>query len=457
MLENLKKYWPAIAAALASIIVLLGYVITGGTGDPLPQPSPSITVSPLPSPTVSPTPSPTPGVSLKLMTNMVDGFEFVADNATLPVAPNGLAFDISEITDVVTTIPTYKGARVGAYGDALLQTTVMRAGKRYWLDVRGVAAGHYSFNVAGTQVNVEVAPNIFSWPVPLYMEMQFAAVSQANGLADVGETYAQRIALNQKYAAILRAHGVEPIKQNVFAYPPTNFGDTFKTLVLDNRIAGPCLFGPSPQIAPSVALLQAIEAALRSGALPANSYVYAWDEGEGSATDTAAALARVKYIKQYVPSLKVMVTRQYSAEFAPYVDIFVPVINWFNQPGFVPASAYANDTVWLYHSCMSANRCNNATSAAAVDQLPTRFPMQAIDAPETDPERFVIESVAAGARGLLYYNTTESIGTAHNVGGQYKFGNNGDGNLLYPNLGYSKRLKYYRRGLNKVALQRAGL
>jgi len=465
MSDNLRALLLAISAALAAVVVALGLFLSSGQ----PTPTPSVLPSTLPSPVagVSPTPTPTPTQSpspqvtpstIKLLVGMTEGFEFTSKvtGAFLPSIA-GVTVTLSEIQEVTTTIPTYKGARVGKYFDRVLPpTSTTVAGKRYWVDFTGVQPGKFYYILDGAQIVIDVAPQVFAWPVPLYMEMQFSSVSTANGLADEGNTFAQRIALNKQYASILRAHGVEPIKHGPWVYP--NLTDpNFKTLALDGRVAPPCLFGPSPEIAPTIAYLQSVQAAIVSGALPAGTYAYAWDEGEGSASETAAALARVKYIKQYAPALKVMITRQYSAEFAPYVDIFVPVVNWFNQPGFVPASAYANETVWLYHSCMSANRCNNAASASAVDQLPSKFAMHAIDAPETDPERFVTEAIAAGAKGLLYYNTTESITTSNAVGGQYKFGNNGDGNDLYPGLGYSKKLKFYRRGLNKEALKRVGI
>ena len=489
MTDKLKTLLLAISAALVAMgVALTVYVST--SEDPAPQvspspapsvlpspiasvspspipsptpaasPSPKPSVVPSPTPTISPTPSASPSaspvVSIKLLTGMVEGFEFVATTTTLPPAPVGLSYQLLSITDVETTIPTYKGARVGKYGDKLDAASSIVVGNKYWIDIKGITAGTYYPVVNGQQVQVQVLPKAFAFPAPIYMEMQFAAISTANGLIDDGSTWVKRIALNKQYADILRAHGIEPIKQWAYVYPDVTNAD-FKSIVTTGNIAPPCLFGPSPSIPPTAAQLQAYEAAIKSGALPVGTWAYAWDEGEGDAADTAAALARVKLIKQYAPSLKVMITRQFDSQFIPYVDIFTPIINWYNQPGFVPASSYSsNVNVWLYHSCMSANRCNNATSEAAVDQLPSKFPMHAIDAPDTDPERFVTESLAAGAKAMLYYNTTESITTATKVGGQYKFGNNGDGNDLYPALGYSKKLKYYRRGLNKEALKRAG-
>ena len=496
MTDRLKTLLIAIATALTAIgVAITLYVSSSQTPTPevsaLPSPSPTASLSPVPSPspspsprprpspvasaspvpapspsarpspTASPSPAPSPSAipsTIKLLVGMTEGFEFTS-KVTGGFLPSiaGVTVTLNEIQEVTTIIPTYKGARVGKYFDRVLPpTSTTVAGKRYWVDFTGNQTGKFYYNLDGDQIVIDVAPQVFSWPVPLYMEMQFSSVSTANGLADEGNTFAQRIALNKQYASILRAHGVEPIKHGPWVYP--NLTDpNFKTLALDGRIAPPCLFGPSPQIAPTIAYLQSVQTAIVSGALPAGTYAYAWDEGEGDVAETAAALARVKYIKQYAPALKVMITRQYSAEFAPYVDIFVPVVNFYNQPGFVPASAYAGETVWLYHSCMSANRCNNAASASAVDQSPSKFAMHAIDAPETDTERFVTEAIAAGAKGLLYYNTTESITTSTAAGGQYKFGNNGDGNDLYPGLGYSKKLKFYRRGLNKEALKRAGV
>lgn len=488
MSDQLKILIGAIAAALLAIATALTLYVTNSTPNPQVSPSPSPTPSlvapsptPITSPTIAPTPSPSvstipspkpsPSVSvspnptpsntqgaLKLMVGMTEGFEFVATETGSTSIQIAIAkFQALPIEAVTTTIPTYKGAPVGQFYDKILPATAqLEIGKHYWLDITGLAAGSFTGKVFGQDVSFSVSDKVFAWPVPIYMEMTFAAISSANGLADTGTTWAQRVALNKQYAGILRAHGVEPIKQWAYVYPDITNAD-YKSLVLTGNIAPPCLFGPAPSLPPTVAQLQSYEAAIKSGALPKGTFDYFWDEGEGDAAATSAAITRGQLIKANAPSLINMTTRQYDAQFASFTDTFTPVVNWFNQVGYVPAIAYAGKNVWLYHSCMSANRCNNATSAAAVDQLPSKFAMNAIDAPETDPERFVTEAIAAGAKGLLYYNTTESISTANNVGGQYKFGNNGDGNMLYPNLAYSKRFKFYRRGLNKEALKRAGL
>lgn len=447
MPTNVKEKLIAVLLAVTGLIVAI-IAWLGGTGleQPLPSPSPSVIASSGPSPT------PSPVISLKLMRGMTDGFEVTALEAGPSVIDAGIFKATAlEVREVETLIPSFKGARVGKYGDALLPASEVLAGKRYWVDITGVAAGEATKSILGHNVFVSVDSRVFTWPVPVYMEMQFAQIARAHNLADEGHTFDARMKLAKEYAALLRAHGTEPVKHAVTLYPDSTFKNfKWNELILDNRIAPPCLFGPADTIPPSVSLLQAIESAIKAGTLPNDSWVYAWDEQAFDAVANAQALARAKLIKQYAPSLKVMMTRQITDEFKPYVDIFVPVINWFNQPGHTPASAYTGKTLWLYHSNMSQGNTSNVTS---IDQVrpATQFPMAVIDAPENDPARFVTESVAQGAKALLYYNTTESITTAFQTGGQYKYGGNGDGNLLYPNGGVSKRLKFYRRGLNKVA------
>jgi hypothetical protein len=425
-----------LVAAIAMIAALIAWLQSPTGPVPEPSPSPSVVVSP----------TPVPFAELKLMRGMVDGFEMTApEDAPAKWTFENVSIQAYEIREVETLIPSYKGARVGKYGDALMPVETLETGKRYWVDYTGLKAGTADIYVLGELVRVTVEDRDYKQPLPVYMEMQFAQVSKAHGLADVGTNFEQRVTLNKQYAALLRAHGVEPIKHAVTVYPNTTFNNNrWNELVLDNRIAAPCLFGPAPTLPPSSTLLQAIEAAIKAGTLPADSWAYAWDEGEGDATITQQALTRVNLIRQYAPSLKIMITRRPDPAFGNV--IFTPVINWFTAWG-------SNGPGWIYTSCMANGNCTNKTSADLVKEA-TTFPMMVLDAPETDPERFVIEGAATGATALLYFNTTQKMPTAFDPGGQYNEGGNGDGTLLYPNGGVSKRLKYIRKGLNKLAWTR---
>lgn len=389
---------------------------------------------------------------MKLMIGMTDGFDYIATHDGPASGTVGaVSWKALEVRDVETLIPSFKGARVGLYPDALLATSLITANKRYWIEVTGISAG--VAQVFGKSVSV--VSQVFTWPVPFYMEMNLDKIGVSNGYPDLGPNFDKRIQLAKDYAKLLKEHGIQPIKNAVTVYPDTTLKNfKWDELVTANPIAPPCLFGPAPGNPPSVALLNAIETALKAGTLPANSWAYLWDEGEFDATASAQALSVAKLVKSYAPSLRTMMTRQASTAFDLYVDVYVPVINWFNQPGYVPSLAYAGKTVWLYQSCMSAGRCTNATDASQVGP-PTRFPLSVIEVPQ-DAERFVTEAVAAGATGLLYYNTTEAMTNAFKPGGQYLFGNNGDGQHLYAGMGVSRRLKLYRRGLNAVAWKKAG-
>ncbi len=104
-----------------------------------------------------------------------------------------------------------------------MPVSTVTAGAKYWVDLIGVTPGSYSFTVL-KPVQVRVAKFQHVWPVPLYMEMQFAQIARAHNLADVGETLAQRMQLAKDYANRLRAHGVEPVKQHYSVYPPSIHG-----------------------------------------------------------------------------------------------------------------------------------------------------------------------------------------------------------------------------------------
>lgn len=404
----------------------------------------AVEVPPVPTPDPVPTPAPAP--VLRLLIGEEDGFTFTATmNQATPPNPANAQLSFFEVRNVETKMPSYKGARVGAYGDALLPTTTLTQGKTYWVDVKALAPGTISlFGVIIAFVyNVK-----HSWPFPFYMEMQFAQIARAHGLADVGETFTQRVALAKKYAGWLRAHGIEPIKHAPTVYPSVGAWETntlaWRELVLDGRIHPPCLFGPAPTLPPSAELLHAIRDAIVSGKLPKDSFVYPWDEGEGNISDTKNALTRVTYIRTETSDvLRQAITRRPDPAFGNVT--FIPVQNLAARKGV----GLMLPNFWMYGSCMANGNCQNNLIPESVAPQ-TQFPGFAIDNDRTDLEDFVEDIWLYGASAGLYYNSTESMPTAFEPGGQYKFGNNGDGNFFYKD-GVSIRLKYLRRGLNNVA------
>lgn len=444
----------AILAALAGIITLITQCVNEqGATDATPSPTASPNVLVSASPSSSPTSSPSPTPSASATTEVADK-KVLMKNEVLSLIirkPTELTYPsqalVFEIRTVKTLIPSFKGARVGDWEDPLVPVTEVSSLKDYWVDFKPTAPGIY--RVLGKQIEISFSDQVYSSPVPFYMELGFNLVSQAHGLADEGTTLAARAALNAKYRALYRSHGIEPIKQAINWIPSdlnqySSFGASYIQTVVEGAIYPPCLLGPTPDRAPTLSEAQRLMSAAPNG------WFYPWDEGEG--TLDAPALERIKLIKSY--GGKIYTTRQFSDAFAPYVDIFIPVINWFNQPGKVPAISYGGK-YGLYTSCMANGNCQNVTDASLVrDRTP--FPAMVIETGMTDAKKFVIDSVKAGAKVLLYFHGNLKLPTAWKDGGQYNEGGNGDGTLTYPcpdnqNACPSIRLKMLRDGLQEAA------
>ena len=476
-----KALIASVVAALAAIITALTLFVTDGTPSADPSPTPSVAPSASPSPLVSPSPlpSPSPSVSPKPSPSPspspVASFNFAAARgevigfklpklasgcrALSATLPNGVTAEFFTMETITTTTPSFSGAAVGAYQDPLVPATQI-CQKDVWVDLNVSASalpGNYAIAVGGQSFTLKVLT--FSIPVkptmPFYVELQSSQALRAHALTD---NVAYQGPITQKYIALYRAHRIEPIKQNISGiYPATDVNQwsayqaSFKQLVLDNAIAAPCIFGPAPSIPPTTAQLQDIEAKIKSGVYPADSWGYIWDEGEYDATLTANAKTRSSLVKQYAPSLKQAITRQEDLSFAS-VDIFYPVLDWFKVAGKV--QTYTKP-YGLYTSCMANGTCSNTSSPGT----PSGTPMLVFDAPAVHRLAFLPIVYQMGGTRALYFNGTQMLPTAWSD--QRNEGGNGDGTIAYPGKkglvvgGYtfaddvavaSLRMKYLRAG-----------
>lgn len=339
------------------------------------------------------------------------------------------AFDLSYFREawVKTLMPSYQGARVGDYPDALIpcdkaQATITR------MKVLNSASPLRTDVRIGEQLKpVEVLPVELDRPFPMYAELQSRNCLLAHGLPD---HVSYQGPITDKYCRELRRFGIEPIKQGITVYPTidvnqwSEYGASFRQLVLDNAIHSPCLFGPNPGNRPTLDNLK------RLNQNYPGKWVYLWDEGEGNPSLTASALDYCKWVKANAPDLKVMVTRQWSEEFAPFVDYFCPVIDWFDSADKVRATSYTKP-YGLYTSCMAQGNCANKTDPANVRPA-SGTPMMVLDAPAVHRVAFPIMCQQLGASFALYFNTTQKLKSAWVEGGQYSEGGNGDGTLFYP-------------------------
>jgi hypothetical protein len=399
-----------------------------GPGTPDPMPSPDPTPQP---PPVHPTCSACRNETLMLIVSPQDavGIELPTDCTVEFFRPG--SYDTQGK-------PSYKGAPAGPkFIDPLVPIPAEQAAltASVFVDLKvgkNAVPGDYIIRILGEPISLRIwKMEMGDQPLPpMFTEIQSRACLLAHGLPD---NVSAQGPITQKYINLLRAHRIEPIKQNILLYPTVSngkllldqwkeYGASFRQLVLEGRIAAPCVFGPAPNIPPSIELLKAIEAAIKAGELPFGTYCYAWDEGEGDAAATAAALTRCKLIRQYAPSLTILVTRRRSAEFEPYVDIFVSAAELTDayQPDYM-----VRPSDGMYGSCMAQGSCTTGVLGT-----PTGSPMMLIDAPDVH-RRAYIPMAMRFSKGIgLYYNATESLGTAWT--NQLKFQGHGDGNLLYP-------------------------
>lgn len=441
---------------IAAIAGTMGYVATQLTDcvgktpvDPAPEvsssptPSSSPTSSPLPSFSPSPLPSSSPsatpsapsggGLVLKGVVGETVSAMYVS---TVPITALPVGVRAFEVMKVTTLVPSYRGAAVGAWEDPLKPVTALEAGKRYWVEATVVLPQTTQLSF----VTLIGKPGPMK-TMPMYMELQTRQAMLAHGLADSVTT---QCPIGNKYASLLRAHGVEPIKQFILGNPQVlngklnldgnwpEYGCDFRTSVLKGAIAPPMIFTWSP--AASDALIAATKASLAD--LPTDAWAYNWDEGE-PAMDAQSLAQAIRY---KASGLKLMQTHQVTAAFAPYIDWFCPVVN------YAPLSG---NPACLYTSCMAQGNCQPQTLASVAPA--SGHPMMVLDAPTGHAVAFPLLVAKLGAKMGLYFNSTQKLPTAWTPGGQYSEGGNGDGTLLYPgtdgNPWPSLRLKRVYRGM----------
>lgn len=295
----------------------------------------------------------------------------------------------------------------------------------------------------GTVVDNLPTPNAF----PFYAEVDFDAIMEAFGIADQGSTIAQRGVIYTQAISLLLSFGVQPLKQAVSATPTdwdanSQYGLSYRQVVLNPAFPyPPCVAGPNPGGAQNATFLQMVEAGLKSGAVAKGAFIYLYDEP--TQAQHADLITQAKAVRANAPDLKIMVTMQPTTDVAGLVDIYTGIF----ESGPVTPGPY---TAWAYGSCSSAGTCSNGSPGT-----PTGTPMLALDADPVNWTAYPVVAAGLGAQAALYYETTLSIGTAMQPGGQYKFGNNGDGNLLYAGTNStvwpSARLLGIKKGLAKLA------
>ncbi|MGZ3709603.1 MAG: DUF4091 domain-containing protein, partial [Bdellovibrionota bacterium] len=296
--------------------------------------------------------------------------------------------------------------------------------------------GQYPISVAGLTGTLEVWKMVLpDKPThPIYMELTGPAVLSGHKLDPNSDVPIEAALLNQ-YAAMARAHRIEPYKHRI--EDPSvqadgtfdldrwsEFGGSFRQTVLDSAIA-------PPMIAPHFTQQELTPAVTTAIGLLAAQYPGAWayliDE-PNDAVSQADAIARATIFRTYAPNVPLMSTVEQTDALAPYIDIFCPHDLWFKQPGH--PQTY-RPGYWMYGSCMNHGACDSIGSGTL--QGP---PDLLIDLPMVHSRAYAWVNATLGAKASLYYSTVEGFlhfGVFRDAWvDQYIFFSNGDGTLFYP-------------------------
>lgn len=350
------------------------------------------------------------------------------------------------IKQVTTLVPSFKGAAIGAYDDPLQPVVALSVGSKYWLEVKIAAVGQACFSTL-LCIQGKAGPMV---TMPFYAEMSHSAIGAAANLPDLGPSQAARFALTKQFSAMLRANGVEPFKQWYTAMPAVLNGkldlDTkfagvasFRDMVITGAIFPPMIFSWAPPGAPANVI--AATAASKAAGDIGECWTYDWDEQEGVADAQALAQAQ----KYQASGCHGLITRNWTAQFAQYADWIWPTMNAIKDQG--PWTGLLGGA---YMSCPAQGNCGNTTSP----NPPIGYPMMVLDAPASHARAYAWALQKLGAPRGMYYSSTQMLSTALNPGGQYTYGGNGDGTIVYygtdgqpwPSL----RLKHLYRGLQDV-------
>ena len=153
------------------------------------------------------------------------------------------------------------------------------------------------------------------------------------------------------------------------------------------------------------------------------SYLY-YDDEPGSSSDFAVAKLHARLLHSADSGFKYILTTHYRPDLVGSVNIWVPIINELDSPGYPAPALYrarqqAGDKVWWYDSDSSADD----------GQWPDMF----IDHPAMNQRVMAWMTWRYGLNGFLYYDTVYAYGSDRNPWRDvYYFGTNGDGTLFYP-------------------------
>jgi hypothetical protein len=382
-------------------------------------------------------------VTRKVLLDQVTGFVLKtatpSDLAAAPSVPWATAAapgTIQKMVPIDIVHPSYTGAPTGTYYDAIVPLTTDNEADAEYLYLDIVCDGTPQVTVGDCTINLEyhgTAPTIAALPLMMGFS-NFGMILGYSGQWSPHE--ADGIYPMQ----MLVDHRIQPFNGQLYSWDGTATDDWHTNNLRFSTHYMMVAFGSYALTDP---MLSNAVATMTAHGVPAGAWTYNVDEPQGA--DFAAIEVGLAAQKSAAPSIRTMVTTEYSA-LMPSVDIWAPVLDYLGTPGHAAVSAYAGKTLWTYISCMSNgcgdNRAYTVDPPSYTQYVPDGCPDIVIDRAAAEAFGFYLLGFKHGVEALLYYNSIENWTLwARGIGyggpidvwtDQYNFGCNGDGTLLYP-------------------------
>lgn len=384
------------------------------------------------------------------------GYAFVilrtpAGETCVPIHSSTADITLYSFHPTVIDTPSSENGRTGTFYEALLprNTHTCVLSRFVFVEWKPEEAGVEEIFVGDTSIKVSLEFTGLLTPPKRALVIGLGNYYQIQGHC---EEYCQKEAeLAQKYGEVLLEHKIQPI-QNWIHFPPVidgyldldhneHLGHSFRQTTMKYRTSELVGFPRSRHYPGNeIQYLQALEATIHREGLAGKAWVYAMDEPERNCDGSLCGglVSELELYKEYAPSVRVMVTTDYSTHVANAVDIFSPVLNNLLSSDHPSLNDYVDKELWTYVSCMGSCGVNRKVRLNPPrDPGPdTGLPDLLIDRPVERLFQFFTMLENMEVDGALYYEATEGYPLVRKgvnlIEDPWNFGGNGDGLLLYP-------------------------
>lgn len=360
------------------------------------------------------------------------------------------------VSPIITTVPSFKGARVGEYYDVMKRSNEENASH--------VRVKFDSFTRIETEKKVFISRGKMrkKYAMNFYMELQSEAAMLANWYATKRVDWGIQGSETKKWVDFFRDYGIEPFKQHISEYSPELRKDawggenySFEKLVFDGAIAPPLAWCGAPWRAPSNEYLQNLNALVLEKQSKDSSfkcYAYAMDEpGTGQSGATfQMALDRVKLINEQAPALIPILTGDWSDLYSQALSAGTHDFMFWGVRNLHASiesriGEHRSKYYGLYGSCMATGNCHNTDNPGPR----TTYPVHVVEGNyEDDWKRSLIEAHELGFDDYMHFASTlklvnlqkkgefqarewDKIETFETPGFLRNEGGNGDGTQCY--------------------------